>query len=64
MGLVLAIDLSVDMVKSLVFGAQVSAQEASGSFVPALAGNQLLNFWPNIINALLVAPRVKQLRPS
>jgi len=51
---VLAIDLSVDTVKSLVFGAQVSAQEASASFAPSLAANQVLNFWPNIINALLV----------
>ncbi|OLD05354.1 MAG: hypothetical protein AUJ07_01585 [Crenarchaeota archaeon 13_1_40CM_3_53_5] len=53
-GLVLAIDLSVDTIKSLVFGAQVSAQEASASFVPALAANQVLNFWPNLVNALLV----------
>ena len=54
-GLVIAIDLSVDTVKSLVFGAQVSAQEASASFVPALAANQVLNFWPNMINALFLA---------
>src|SRR5439155_4695137 len=53
-GLVLAIDLSVDTVKSLVFGAQVSAQEASASFAPSLATNQVLNFWPNLVNALLV----------
>jgi len=54
-GLVLVIDLFVDTVKSLVFGAQMSAQEASGSFAPSLATNQVLNFWPNIINALFLS---------
>src|SRR5438309_3148603 len=53
--LVLAIDLSVDTVKSLVFGAQVSAQEASASFAPSLATNQVLNLLPNIINALFLS---------
>jgi len=54
-GLVLAVDLLVDLTKSLVFGAGVSAQEASGSFNSALVLTPTIDFWPNIVKGLFDA---------
>jgi len=53
--LTLALDIGVDFVKSLLFGAPLSAQEASASIAPGFGLSQILNFWPNILNGLFLA---------
>ncbi|OLD01861.1 MAG: hypothetical protein AUJ07_10420 [Crenarchaeota archaeon 13_1_40CM_3_53_5] len=54
-GLVLVVDLLIDIAKSLVFGASVSVQEASGSFITGLVPTPTIDFWPNIVSGLFGA---------
>ena len=52
--LLVALDLFIDVIRTLIFGGEVSSQATLGVFVPGRAVNEIPNLWTQIVNGLFI----------